>query len=228
MKKIKTKSKKAGKSETCAESEAAPRADLDRDRAAENESGEQSPDVDGTASVEEPVDETIELRGKVDKLEDALLRARAEYQNFQRRAAIERAEAIRYANAGLMKSLLSVLDDFERAMSSPPGSSDTIDEGVRLVYENLLKALREHGLETIEAGEEPFDPSVHEAMMQQPSADHPTGTILQECAKGYKLRDRVLRPSKVVVSKAVEPDTDGNAAAGEPDAARRVKKQPQP
>lgn len=150
--------------------------------------------------------DTAALRAKVEKLEDALLRARADYQNFQRRAAVERSEAIRYANAGLMKSLLGVLDDLERAMSSPSGETGAVDEGVRLVYENLLKALRDHGLETISADNEPFDPSVHEALMQQPSADHPSGTILEEFAKGYRLRDRVLRPSKVVVSKAVDED----------------------
>ena len=106
-------------------------------------------------------------------------------------------------------------------MSSPAGESETVAEGVRLVYQNLLKALCEHGLEAIETGGEPFDPSVHEAMMQQPSADHPVGTILEEFARGYKLRDRVLRPSKVVVSKAMECETDDSPAADEPDAAKR-------
>ncbi|MCH7991191.1 MAG: nucleotide exchange factor GrpE, partial [Gemmatimonadetes bacterium] len=77
-----------------------------------------------------------------------------------------------------------------------------------------MKALREHGLETIETGSEPFDPSVHEAMMQQPSADHPVGTVLEEFAKGYRLRDRVLRPSKVIVSQAVK-DEKGDADGGD-------------
>lgn len=224
MKKTKTKTKESKKGDPCAKSEAAETTELDRDTASEDESGNGGPADDSAASVEAPADETTELREKVDKLEDALLRARAEYQNFQRRAAVERAEAIRYANAGLMKSLLTVLDDFERAMSSPAGESETVDEGVRLVYQNLLKALREHGLETIETGHNPFDPSVHEAMMQQSSADHPSGTILEEFAKGYKLRDRVLRPSKVVVSKTAEPDADGKPAANEPDAAEHARK----
>ena len=205
MKKTNLKSKKAKQDEPCAPSDTG--TDLDSNTVAKNEPGETGHDADAETSVAEPVDELTELRGKVDKLDDALLRARAEYQNFQRRAAVERAEAIRYANAGLMKSLLSVLDDFERAMSSPAGEGQVVDEGVRLVYENLLKALREHGLETITTGTEPFDPSLHEAMMQQPSPDHPAGTILEEFAKGYKLRDRVLRPSKVVVSKAVDAGT---------------------
>ncbi len=222
MRKSKTKTRKPEAVDPSIESENDPGIRPGDDKAGGNDTGK--PEAEGATSEVSPLDEAAELRGKVEKLEDALLRARAEYQNFQRRTAIERAEAIRYANAGLMKSLLSVLDDFERAMSSPAGERETVDAGVRLVYQNLLKALREHGLETIETGSEPFDPSVHEAMMQQSSADHPAGTILEEFARGYKLRDRVLRPSKVVVSKAVEPDTDGSNAADEPDPAERAKK----
>ena len=222
MRKSKTKTKKTEPVDPPIDSGTDPAIGLDDDRAGGDSTGE--PEGEGATSKVSPLDEAAELRSKVEKLEDALLRARAEYQNFQRRTAIERADAIRYANAGLMKSLLSVLDDFERAMSSTTGEVETIDEGVRLVYQNLLKALREHGLETIETGREPFDPSVHEAMMQQPSADHPAGTILEEFAKGYKLRDRVLRPSKVVVSKAVEPETDGGTAADKPDEAEHARK----
>ena len=203
MRKSKTKSKK----KIAKEAAAAPACD---DTQADNPTATTTTDdAEGTPEVEAPLDNEASLRAKVDKLEDALLRARAEYQNYQRRAAVERSEAIRYANAGLMKSLLGVLDDFERAVSSPNGEAGTDEEGIRLVQENLLKALREHGLETISAGNEPFDPSVHEALMQQPSPDHPSGTILEEFAKGYKLRDRVLRPSKVVVSKAVDVDDGG-------------------
>lgn len=216
MRKSKTQSKKKQTEPAAAPPEG--------DAAATDNADTPTPGVDAAPQVNAPVDVEAVLRAKVEKLEDSLLRARAEYQNFQRRAAIERSEAIRYANAGLMKSLLSVVDDLERAVSSPGGESGTVDEGVRLVYENLLKALREHGLETISTGTEPFDPSVHEALMQKPSADHPSGTILEEFAKGYRLGDRVLRPSKVVVSKAVEVKDDGQGeatAAGETEPAKQ-------
>ncbi len=222
MRKPKTKTKKPEIVDPPIKSENGPGLRPGDDQAGGNDTGK--PEAEGATSEVSPLDEAAELRGKVEKLEDALLRARAEYQNFQRRTAIERAEAIRFANAGLMKSLLSVLDDFERAMSSPAGERESVAEGVRLVYQNLLKALREHGLEAIETGSKPFDPSVHEAMMQQSSADHPAGTILEEFAKGYKLRDRVLRPSKVAVSKAMESETDGSAAADKSDAAEHAKK----
>ena len=152
----------------------------------------------------EPDDQVQELQAKVETLEDGLLRAKADYQNLVRRSALERSEAVRYANAELMRSLLGVLDDFERSVVAA-GNSDnlaSVVDGVRLVHENLLNALRNHGLERIEALHRPFDPHVHEAMMQQPSAEHPPGTVLEEVAKGYQLRDRVIRPAKVVVSSA--------------------------
>jgi molecular chaperone GrpE len=159
----------------------------------------------------EPSDPIAELRAEVDSLKDSLLRAKADFQNLQRRSGIERAEAVRYANVELMRSLLGVLDDFERSLAAA-GSSDEakpVVDGVRLVYENLLKALRQHGLEPIEALHRPFDPHFHEAIMQQPSSEHPEGTVLEEAARGYKLRDRVIRPTKVIVSKSPAVESAG-------------------
>lgn len=162
--------------------------------------------AESVESTEPPADPLTELQTRVDQLEDKLLRARAEAQNQQKRAAAEHSEAIRYANAGLVRSLLGVLDDFERSLAAlenddtPPA----LVEGVRLIYENLLKVMREGGLGEIEALHKPFDPSLHEAMMQQPNGDYPDGTVIEEVARGYRLHDRVIRPSKVVVSKAPE------------------------
>ncbi len=169
--------------------------------------------VESSAETTEEVDPVEALQAKVEKLEDSLLRAKADYHNAQRRLAIERADAIRYANAEVMKSLLGVLDDFDRSLAAAENSDDLapVIDGVRLVYSNLTKALRDHGLEGIDALHEPFDPSVHEAIMQQPSTDFPTGTVVQEVAKGYRLRDRVLRPTKVVVSRQPEDDQKDGA-----------------
>lgn len=155
-----------------------------------------------------------ELRAKSQELEDGLLRTKADYQNFQRRSAIERADAVRYANADVMRSVLSVIDDFERSLKAA-NTSDNLDaviDGVRLVYDNLRNALRAHGLEPIEALHQPFDPNVHEAMLQQPTDDHPAGTVIEEIARGYRLRDRVLRPAKVIVSKAVDAEPEAAGA----------------
>lgn len=169
-------------------------------------------DVTKTESVEP---DTIEsLRRRVEELEDTLLRTRAEHQNAQRRAAVERSQAIRFANADLLRSLLGVIDDFDRSLEAAKTSDhlDAVVDGVRLVRDNFHRALTQHGLEPISAAGQPFDPSQHEAMMQQPSDEHPPGTVLEELAKGYRLHDRLLRPARVIVSKA----TDDKAPA--PDA----------
>lgn len=150
-----------------------------------------------------PAAESIEaLRARIEELEDKLLRARAEIQNVQRRSAQEQTEAVRYANASLMRTLVNVLDDFERSLNAGH-DSDTVDtmlQGVRLIHGNLHKALAEQGLEAIEALRRPFDPALHEALMRQPSSEHPEGTVINEIARGYRLHDRVIRPSRVIVS----------------------------
>ncbi len=164
--------------------------------------------ADAAGSEEDP---RRVLQAKVDKLEESLLRAKADFQNLQRRSAAEQADALRYANAELMKSLVKVVDDFERSLAAAENSDNmqAVVEGVRLVYENMTKALTDHGLEPIEALHRPFDPSIHEALLHRPSNKHPAGTVIEQIAKGYRLRDRVVRPAKVIVSKAVEPIAGG-------------------
>lgn len=207
MRKTKTKTT----SKTPGAADGPPTGDVEGDARA----GE-TPDVvakDGEVAPE--VDSVPELQAKVERLQDSLLRAKADFQNMQRRSNNERADAIRYANAELLKSLLGVVDDFERSLAAAKSSDNlkAVVDGVGLVHENLLSVLRAQGVATIEALHKPFDPGVHEALMQQPSADHPPGTIVEEIAKGYRLGDRVLRPAKVVVSKAVEPDGDADDKA---------------
>lgn len=150
-------------------------------------------------------DPPTELQAKVDSLEDSLLRARAENQNILRRATTERNEAVRYANAELLRTLIPVLEDFDRAFEAAGGTDQSILEGTRLVHANLMKALRDFGLESIEVvpGDR-FDPNLHEALMHQPSDRVEPGSVLEQVTKGYRLRDRVLRPARVVVAKAVD------------------------
>ena len=173
--------------------------------AAENGAAENgAADADQEAASDETMVETVE------RLQNALARAKADYQNIQRNAAREKNEAIRFANAGLARTVLHVIDDFERSLASAEQGDDpaAVLEGVKLVYGNLRKAMGDHGIQEIEAEGKPFDPQVHEAMMQQPSADQAAGTVLQVLAKGYVLHDRVIRPSKVIVAKA----SDGSDA----------------
>ncbi len=173
-----------------------------------------APEKGAEAKPEIEIDPVEALEQKVAALEDNLLRARAETQNIQRRATIDKSNAIQYANERLMQSLLGVLDDFDRSMAAADGGDDSaaVVDGVRLVHANLVKALGEHGLEGIDALHKPFDPHVHEAMLQQPSEEHPAGTVVEEVAKGYRLRDRVIRPTKVIVSKAVDAEAPDEGA----------------
>lgn len=146
---------------------------------------------------------------------DIALRARAELSNYQRRAEKDRTESLRYANASLLKALLPVLDDLERIVqtgseaaanpkSDPAEMGKAVVDGARLTRDTFLKVFRDFNVEPIAAEGQPFDPQVHEAMMERPS-DHAERTVLQELARGYRLHDRVLRPARVIVSKPSAP-----------------------
>lgn len=179
--------------------------------------GAPEPSAEGGAA---PVDERAAQAAEAEQWKDRCLRARAELENFRRRSEQERAESLKYAIAAFARSLLSVLDDFERMLEhlgTQGADGDSVAEAIRLTYDNLRKALAEHHVEPIEAQGRPFDPAWHEAMMQQPSAEYDEPTVLQEVQKGYKLFDRVLRPSKVIVSKPV--DAASPDSASEPEGA---------
>ncbi|HOW71638.1 MAG TPA: nucleotide exchange factor GrpE [Phycisphaerae bacterium] len=146
-------------------------------------------------------------QSEIEQWKDKYLRSKAELANYQRRSEKDRVEALRYANAGFAKSLLPTIDNLERVLEAGLSHKDNVDaiiDGVRMTLQDLLKALAEHQVERIEAEGLPFDPMVHEAMVQQSSADCPDKTVLKELAKGYRLLERVLRPAKVIVSKAPE------------------------
>ncbi len=168
------------------------------------EDGVNAPEGESAVEAASP-DSIAGLQARIESLENSLLRAKADYQNAQRRSTADRIDAVRFANADLMRSLLNVLDDFDRTLAvAGEATHDNLIEGVRLVYENLQKSLTEHGLETIEAKGEPFDPTIHEALMQQPSDEFAPGTVMEQVTRGYRLRDRVLRPARVVVAKAAD------------------------
>jgi molecular chaperone GrpE len=158
--------------------------------------------------IEVSPEELAELRAQADKAAenwDKYVRLNADFDNFKKRAARERQESIRYANEGLLEKLIPVLDNFEMAMqaaSSPQGGSpDALKTGVNMIATQLKSALTEAGLEEINAAGQPFNPNLHEAVSQQESADAPEGQVLQQLRKGYKLRDRLIRPATVIVAK---------------------------
>ena len=151
---------------------------------------------------------------------DRFLRATADFENFKKRATRERQEAVAYANVGLIQKLLPVLDNFEMALaakaSAPDAAAQSLQAGVAMIASQLRGVLTEAGLEEIDASGKVFDPNCHEAVAQQDSEDVPEGHVLQQLRKGYKLRDRLLRPASVIVARKPSPPPETSAAA--PDA----------
>jgi len=138
------------------------------------------------------------------EFEDKYLRAVAELDTVRRRLQRERDEERRYAALPVVKELLPVIDNLTRAVDAAAqgGSVDDLKQGVAMVLQQATEVLGQFQVQPIEAINQPFDPNLHEALTQIPSADHPPMTIVQEVETGYKLHDRVIRPSKVIVSSA--------------------------
>ena len=140
--------------------------------------------------------------------EDRLLRLQADFENFRKRALRERQEAAQYGSQNLFKDLLSVVDNLERAIEhareSGGGDLASILQGVELVRRELLGVLEKHDVTEIEALGKPFDPALHEAMAQVESGTVPPNTVIEVLQKGFQLRDRLLRPARVIVAKAAE------------------------
>jgi molecular chaperone GrpE len=144
--------------------------------------------------------ELQKLKAERDSLLDRLARAQAEFENARRRATKEQQDFREYAAADAIKPLLPVLDSFERALQV---KSDPVDfrSGVELIYKQLQDALAKAGVRAIPAKGEPFDPHVHEAIEMVETSDAPDHEVLEELQRGYKIKDRLLRPAMVKVAK---------------------------
>lgn len=153
----------------------------------------------GVAAKEEPPSPVAEL----EKYKDAALRARADLDNYRKRVAREKEDAIRYANNSLLESLLPILDNFELGLDAAKNASEAagIVQGLQMVRKQLEDFLRDHGVQIVNAEGSPFDPNLHEAVGHEPSGDVAEGTVLRQLRKGFKLKDRLIRPASVVVSK---------------------------
>jgi molecular chaperone GrpE len=171
-----------------------------------------NPTSDGDATI--PLGGAAEMAGARDPLttalaerddyRDKLLRAHAELDNYRKRVQRERDEDRRYAAAPLARDLLPVLDNLQRAVQAAEkgGSIDDLKRGVGMVVQQAREVLAKNHIAVISAVGQPLDPNRHEAITQMPSQDHPPLTVLQEVESGYTLHDRVLRPTKVIVSSA--------------------------
>jgi len=161
-----------------------------------------APDTVTTAQLED-----LKARAaKADENWERLLRTTADFENFKKRATREREEAIKYSNESLIKRIVTVLDNFEMALAAAQnqtqaGSSDSLQAGVAIIHQQLRNLLLESGLEEVDATGKMFDPNWQEAVSQQESAEAPEGQVLQQLRKGYKLRDRLIRPATVIVAK---------------------------
>jgi molecular chaperone GrpE len=136
---------------------------------------------------------------------DLYLRERAELENFRKRMQREKEDLVRFANENLLREILTVVDNLERAIEHARSQEDTVQgllEGVEMTLSQCHKLLEKFGVTPVTAIGEPFDPSWHEAMGQMESAEHPPNTVVQEMQKGYVLNERLLRPALVMVAKA--------------------------
>ncbi len=191
--------------------------DTNKEFAEPTESEVVTPEAGGQTAVEEPAageqpltpEQLAELKAQAAKAQenwDKLLRTAADFENYKKRAARERQEITKYANESLLERLIPVLDSFENALNAtggaPPTSVESLQQGIQMIHQQLKSILSEAGLEEIDAANKAFDPNWHEAMAQLERADMPEGQVAQQIRKGYKLRDRLLRPAGVVVAKA--------------------------
>lgn len=171
------------------------------------------PEADGQQPAEAPTGADLgALRAERDDLIQRLQRVSADYVNYQKRARRDVEQAREFANEQLIRALLTVLDDMERALAAARenhGEDDPLFKGMQLVHDNALRTLQAFGLEAIAAQDQPFDPELHRAVSQQPTGSCPAGIVLNELQRGYRLKGRTIRPSSVVVSS---PPGDGEDA----------------
>src|SRR6266404_1230496 len=154
------------------------------------------------AERSETEDPMAGLQADLDRFRDLALRSQADFENYKKRCAREKEEAIKYANSSLLERLVAIVDNFELGLSAARGEGEDspIYSGMRLVLKQLNDFLAENGLQPIDAVSQKFDPNLHEAIAHEQSEEFPEGTVIRQTRRGYKFKDRLLRPSSVVVS----------------------------
>ena len=172
--------------------------------------------------LENAADPVADALAETAKYRDLALRGQAEFDNFRKRAAREKEDAIRFANSRLFESLLPIIDNFELGLAAARNDSQgsSILMGLDMVFRQTQDFLTDFGVVAIDAVGQKFDPNQHEALAQEPSATVAEGVVLRQVRKGYKLRDRLLRPANVVVSTGpAGPDADEDTVTVSPETA---------
>jgi molecular chaperone GrpE len=186
----------------------------DDEQPEESTKNEEIKDEENITSSEEGISEEakkiIELENQVADLKDRLLRKAAEFENYKRRTENDQLNLIKYAAESFIIKLLPVIDDFERSLDHIDSANDALKQGLKLVYDKLMKVLEDQGVKKIEAVGKPFDVHFHEALMQRKDDKAEPHTVLEELEKGYLYKDRVIRHSKVVVSEDTSEESIGS------------------
>jgi molecular chaperone GrpE len=180
-----------------------------------SEADEDTSRPDGTDNVETDTEKSIQdLEDKIESLEqsakdsyDKFLRISAEFENYKKRSVREMEDFRKYANETLLKEFLSIVDNLERAVQSASTenhSNNPIVQGVDLTLQEIFKIFERFGVSAIESMGKPFDPAFHQAVQQEETEEQPDNVVLRELQKGYMIRERLLRPAMVVVSKVKE------------------------
>ncbi len=166
----------------------------------ENTSNEEKP---AEASVETQEDELGKLQSDLTRFRDLAMRSQADFDNFRKRASRERDDAVKYANASFLERLIPIIDNFELGLNAAKNDAKNspILAGLEMVAKQLTDFLSESGAVAIDAAGQKFDPNLHEAISQEASAEIPEGHVVRQVRKGFKLKDRLLRPANVIVSK---------------------------
>ena len=170
----------------------------------DNSSNDSSNEESSEETAVDPKDEEIQqLQLKANENEEKYLRLYAEFENYKRRIQKENETNKTYQSQRVLTDILPTIDNIERALQieGDDESFKSLQKGVQMVHESLLRALKDNGLEEIESEGQSFDPNVHQAVVQDDNPEYESGVITQELQKGYKLKDRVLRPSMVKVNQ---------------------------
>jgi len=186
---------------------------MNKEKKANNKAKEKKESINKKKTVSSKSDDTKKikkLKSEIEKLKkesnefkDKLLRTVAEFDNYKKRKEREFINLIESANTSLFLELLPIIDDLERSLNSEQKKKNysVLKEGVDLIYQKIITVLKKQGLEPLESVDMPFDPEFHEALMQIENKDKESNIILEEILKGYRLKDRVIRHSKVIVNK---------------------------
>ena len=175
----------------------------------DGEDAKQAADVNTRSTRENPAadqsdaeDPMAGLQADLDRFRDLALRSQADFENYKKRCAREKEEAVKYANSSLLERLIAIVDNFELGLSAAREESakSPIFSGMSMVLKQLNDFLAENGLQPIDAEGKKFDPNLHEAIAHEPSDQVPEGVVIRQTRRGYRYKDRLLRPSAVVVS----------------------------